>query len=448
MSEAPGPTPRPGAAGRPGLPALDLGAGPGLGAGGGPTGWSALAGGGSHRLAENVMHFARVLRHAGVPVGSDRVQLALQALQVAGLESRADFHAALCACLLDRHEHQELFDQAFTLFWRDPDLAGRMRALLLPRVNTRTPPPVKENRRLADAMFPSQREAPSRAPPPEQIELEASLTASASEKLQKADFETMSSAELRAAQRLLAQLRVAFPPMATRRRAPSSRAARLDLRATLRASARFGGDHVPLRWSAPKRVVPPVVVLADISGSMSRYSRMLLHFAHLLGQGRSGTPPKVESFVFGTRLTRITPWLRQRDPDVAVARTTAGVRDWSGGTRISESLQAFNRGWARRVLSSRATVLLVSDGLEIGATDALSFEMERLHKSCRRLLWLNPLLRFDRFEPRAAGVRAMLPHVDAFLPVHNLDSLKQLVEALGRADVARVPGVSVPGRLR
>jgi uncharacterized protein with von Willebrand factor type A (vWA) domain len=115
------------------------------------------------------------------------------------------------------------------------------------------------------------------------------------------------------------------------------------------------------------------------------------------------------------------------------------VRDWSGGTRISESLQAFNRGWARRVLSSRATVLLVSDGLEIGATDALSFEMERLHKSCRRLLWLNPLLRFDRFEPRAAGVRAMLPHVDAFLPVHNLDSLKQLVEALGRADAARVP---------
>ncbi len=437
MSEQPGAMPGPAAAGRPGLPGLGVGVQAGPGAAGGALGWPALAGGGSHRLAENVMHFARVLRNAGLPVGSDRVQLALQALQVAGLESRADFHATLCACLLDRHEHQELFDQAFTLFWRDPDLAGRMRALLLPRVNTRTPPPVKENRRLADAMFPAQREAPSRAPPPEQIELEASLTASASERLHKADFETMTSAEFRAAQRLLARLRVAFPPVPTRRRAPSARPGRPDLRASLRAAARSGGDTIPLRYAAPRRVVPPLVILADISGSMSRYSRMLLHFAHLLGQGTAGTPPRVESFVFGTRLTRITPWLRQRDPDVAVARTTSGVKDWSGGTRISDCLHDFNQRWARRVLGSRATVLLVSDGLEVGASAALDFEMERLHKSCHRLLWLNPLLRYSRFEPRAAGIRAMLPHVDAFLPVHNLESLEQLVRALGQP--GRVP---------
>ncbi len=433
MAEQPGAMPGPAAAGRPGLPGLGVAAQAGPGAAGGALGWSALAGGGSHRLAENVMHFARVLRHAGLPVGSDRVQLALQALQVAGLESRADFHATLCACLLDRHEHQELFDQAFTLFWRDPDLAGRMRALLLPRVNTRTPPPVKENRRLADAMFPSQREAPSRAPPPEELEIEATLTASASERLQKADFETMTSAEFRAALRQLARLRMAFPPLPTRRRAPAARPGRPDLRASLRAAARSGGAFIPLRYAAPRRVVPPLVILADISGSMSRYSRVLLHFAHLLGQGTVGTPPRVESFVFGTRLTRITSWLRQRDPDVAVARTTAGVKDWSGGTRISECLHEFNRRWARRVLGSRATLLLVSDGLEIGGSDELSFEMDRLHKSCHRLLWLNPLLRYHGFEPRAAGVRAMLPHVDAFLPVHNLESLEQLVRALGAA---------------
>jgi uncharacterized protein with von Willebrand factor type A (vWA) domain len=386
-------------------------------------------------LATNVMHFARVLRHAGLPVGTDRVQVALQALQVAGLHSRAEFHAVLCACLLDRHEHQELFDQAFTLFWREPDLADRMRALLLPQVNTRVPPPVNENRRLGDALFPGPRESPAKNPPQDQLELEASLTASASERLQHADFETMTADEFRTALRLLARLRTVFPPVVTRRRAASPRAGRLDLRAPLREAGRHGGEVWALRHTAPRTVVPPLVVLADISGSMSRYSRMLLHFAHLLGARPGRTMPRVETFVFGTRLTRITPWLRQRDPDVAVARVTAGVQDWSGGTRITESLHEFNRRWARRVLGSRATVLLVSDGLEHGPTEALSFEMERLHKSCHRLLWLNPLLRFARFEPRASGIRAMLPHVDGFLPVHNLDSLEHLLEVLASGAV-------------
>ena len=178
--------------------------------------------------------------------------------------------------------------------------------------------------------------------------------------------------------------------------------------------------------------MPPLVVLADISGSMSKYSRMLLHFTHLLGQVRGRHVPTVESYVFGTRLSRITPWLKQRDPDVAVARVTQGVKDWSGGTRIAECLHDFNRRWARRVLGSRATVLLVTDGLEHGASAELDAEMERLHKSCHRLLWLNPLLRFDQFQPKAQGIRAMLPHVDAFLPVHNLDSLNQLLGVLQR----------------
>jgi uncharacterized protein len=378
------------------------------------------------RLAANVMHFARVLRTAGMPVGSDRVMLALQALPVAGLEGKADFHAVLSACFVSRHEQQALFDQAFTLFWRDPDLAGRMRALLLPRVNTQTPPPVQENRRLGDALFPSQRDAPAAAPPPEQIELEATLTASAQERLQKTDFETMSNEEFRAALGLLARLKLALETLATRRRQAARRPGRIDLRATLRRAARSGGELLLPRHDAPRDIHPPLVVLADISGSMARYSRMLLHFAHLLGQAG----PKVETFVFGTRLTRLTPLMRQRDPDVAVAQCTASVKDWSGGTRIGQSLHAFNRQWARRVLGSRATVLLVSDGLEHEATDELAFEMERLHKSCRRLVWLNPLLRFAAFEPRARGIRAMLPHVDDFRPVHNLESLAQLVEAL------------------
>ena len=390
------------------------------------------------RLASQVMHFARVLRHAGLPLGTDRIALAQQALRVAGRHSRAEFHAVLCACLLDRHEHQALFDQVFELFWQHTGLLERVLQVLSPDAAAAErsaqnapegPAAMSVTGSVARPRRPSDED--SDAPDAQDV----FLAASASERLQRADFESMSIEEFRATLRLLPRLRLAFPPAPTRRRAPSSRPGRVDWRATLREAGRQGGAGDPLRFTSAREVVPPLVVLADISGSMSRYSRMLLHFAHLLGLRPGRHTPRVETFVFGTRLTRITPWLRQRDPDVAVDRVTAGVQDWSGGTRITESLQAFNRRWARRVLGSRATVLLVSDGLEHGPTEALTFEMERLHKSCHRLLWLNPLLRFTRFEPRAAGIRAMLPHVDGFLPVHNLQSLEQLLEVLASGAV-------------
>jgi uncharacterized protein len=219
-----------------------------------------------------------------------------------------------------------------------------------------------------------------------------------------------------------------FECLATRRTQPSAHPGRADWRATLRAMARSGDAGIAtMRWREPRSKPAPLVVLADISGSMSRYSRMLLHFAHAMTRSNV----KVESFVFGTRLTPITRLLAQRDPDVAVARVVKGVADWSGGTRITACLHDFNRLWSRRVLTGgRATVLLISDGLEHGDTAALAFEMERLHKSCRRLVWLNPLLRYDRFEPKAAGIRAMLPHVDEFLAAHNLESLEQLARVL------------------
>ena len=194
--------------------------------------------------------------------------------------------------------------------------------------------------------------------------------------------------------------------------------------------ARHGGELWDTRWRRPRTRPAPLVLLADISGSMSRYSRMLLHFAHALGHAEA----RVESFVFGTRLTRTTRLLKSRDPDIAVSQVVRAVEDWSGGTRITTSLHEFNQRWARRTLDSRSTVLLISDGLEHGDVKALAFEAERLAKSCRRLIWLNPLLRFDRFEPKAAGIRAILPHVDRFLPAHNLDSLEQLVQVLARRD--------------
>ena len=384
------------------------------------------------RLAANVMHFGRVLRAAGMPVGTDRIQLALAALPVAGIESRVDFHDVLAACLIDRVEHRELFEQAFTLYWRDPDLAGRMMALLLPRVQAKTEqPPPPENRRLGEALFPHPPHAPAPPPPPDQIEVDATLTWSERELLSKADFETMTADEWRQAQRLLRDMVLLTTPLATRRAERAPRPGRIDARATLQAMARQGGELWQLRWRRPRVQPAPLVVLADISGSMSRYSRMLLHFTHAIGLADA----RVESFVFGTRLTRTTRSLRARDPDIAVAKVVREVQDWSGGTRITQCLHDFNRLWARRVLSGRATVLLISDGLEHGGPDdprceQLKFEMERLHKSCRRLIWLNPLLRFDAFQPRAAGIRAMLPNVDLFLPAHNLDSLQGLAQVL------------------
>jgi uncharacterized protein with von Willebrand factor type A (vWA) domain len=202
----------------------------------------------------------------------------------------------------------------------------------------------------------------------------------------------------------------------------------------MRAASRTGGGLILPKFRSRREVHPPLVVLADISGSMSQYTRIFLHFLHALGEKRR----RVHAFVFGTRLTNLTRQMRHRDPDQALADCSAAVQDWSGGTRIGEALGEFNRLWSRRVLGQGAVVLLITDGLERDDIGNLAEEMERLHKSCRRLIWLNPLLRFDGFEARARGVRAMLPHVDEFRPVHNLDALADLVASLDSRTVAHV----------
>ncbi len=401
------------------------------------------------RLADNVVHFARVLRAAGVPVGTDRVLLALEALRVAGIESRADFCAVLASCLIDRAEHRALFDQAFHIFWKDPDLLGQMLRLLLPQVREKPgAPPPPENRRLGDALFKGAEIRPPEPRAEERIEIDATLSWSDREQLRKADFETMSSAEWNAAKRLVAQLQPFFVELATRRHAPSHRGTRLDLRALLRAAARRGGDIAELPLRRQRTRPEPLVVLVDISGSVSRYSRMFLHFVHALTGLANAADYRVQAFVFGTRLTPVTRPMRARDPDVAVAAVVAAVDDWSGGTRIARCLREFNLRWARRVLSGNPTVLLMTDGLEHSDIEMLGYEAERLAKSCRRLIWLNPLLRYDGFEPRARGVRAILPHVDALLPVHNVDSLTALARALAAEAGARGTAAGVRSRPR
>jgi uncharacterized protein with von Willebrand factor type A (vWA) domain len=378
------------------------------------------------RLAENVMHFARLLRAAGMRVGPDRVIDCVHALEIAGTERRDDWYWTMSSVLLSREEQRPIFDQAFRLFWRDPKLVEKMMQLLLPKVYGRSAKPEdQQSQRLTDALF-GQKPQEAREREERQIELDARLTFSTREVLQRMDFDTMSAAELAEAKKMIAELRLPLPVIRTRRFSPHPRGRRVDLRATLRATLRGGGDVIPLVRAAPRTLHPPLVVLCDISGSMNPYARMFLHFLHALTNDRD----RVSVFVFGTRLTNITRQLRHRDVDVAMARVAEAIKDWSGGTRIGACLREFNWRWARRVLGQNACVLLVSDGLDREAGEGLGDEMDRLAKSCRYLVWLNPLLRYEKFEARPAGVRAILPHVDLFLPVHNLKSLIDLAHSL------------------
>ncbi len=380
------------------------------------------------RLAENVLHFVRVLRAAGIPVGPAKVIDAVAALEVVGIANKSDFREALAAVLVSRREHLPLFEQAFDLFWRNPKLLEKMVAALLPRVYGRTGEQAQEPEvaaRLAQALSPPKR-PDDRPEEMEEVELDAALSFSPREILQQKDFATMTADELREVKAMLAQLRLPLHEHPVRRTRSARRGSRVDLRATMRGMTGAAGAVAPLAYRRRVRRPPPLVVLCDISGSMDRYARMLLHFLHAITNDRH----RVHTLVFGTRLTNITRHLTHRDVDVALARVTAAVDDWAGGTRIGACMADFNRFWSRRLLGQNAVVLLISDGLDAEGGEGLGFEVERLAKSCTRLIWLNPLLRYSGFEARPAGIRAMLPHVDDFLPVHNIASLRELAAAL------------------
>lgn len=379
---------------------------------------------GASKLAENVVHFTRLLRRAGLRLGPSSALDALAAAGAVDLLHRGELYWALHAVLVKRPEDFGLFDEAFRLFWRDPLGTDPVLAQLLPHV--RMPRARTLSRRLAEAWRPPQSTPPAgRTAPGERAEVDAALTFSADEILRGRDFEQMSAAELARARRIVAGMTVAPRPVRTRRFAPDPHGAQIDLARTARDSRRTFGDLAPLRFRSRVLRPPPLVVLCDISGSMGRYSEMLLCFLHALLAVRG----RVEVFLFATRLTLVTRLLRRRDPDQALALCGRQVLDWAGGTRLRACLREFNRAWSRRVLGHGAVVLLVTDGLDRDPEPGLAAEADRLHRSCRRLVWLNPLLRWPGFSPRAQGVRALLPHVDEHRPVHNLDSL----EALGRA---------------
>ncbi|GAB4553207.1 MAG: VWA domain-containing protein [Ruegeria sp.] len=391
------------------------------------------------KLAQNITHFARALRKAGLPIGPGRVVDAIRAVQAAGFTRKQDFYWTLHACFVNRPEHRTVFAQIFRLYWRDPRYLEHMMSMMLPAIRGVQEERMAEagEKRAAEALLDGvERDEPKGVEQEgeSEIEIDATQTASSEERLRSLDFEQMSTAETAQAKRILARLKLPVDPIASRRGQASHLGQRIDRARTLRAAMRQGGEMHQIALVKPKPRWPNLIALCDISGSMSQYSRIILHFLHTVSNAKGAGWAKVHAFTFGTRLTNITRHLHQRDVDAALAAAGAEAQDWEGGTRIGECLHQFNRDWSRRVMGQGAVVLLITDGLERGDPDLLEKEIERLHLSARRLIWLNPLLRWDGFAPKAQGVATMLPHVDSFRAGHSIASLEDLAAAISRPD--------------
>lgn len=390
------------------------------------------------QLTRNITHFARALRVAGLPAGPGRVADAIGAVAAVGFSEKAAFYYTLRACFTARPEHRAVFDQVFRLYWRDPRYLEHMMSLLTPTLHG-----VAEERvaragetRAAQALLHGvTRDAPEVFEPEgTEIEIDATLTMSREERLKTLDFEQMSVAEMAEAKRVIARMTLSVPPLISRRTVASLRGAQVDWRRTMAGAMRRGGDVAQMARKDRRERWPSLVALCDISGSMSSYSRAVLQFLHAVSNQKGAGWAEVNAFTFGTRLTNITRHMGARDVDAALAAAGAEAQDWEGGTRVGACLEAFNRDWSRRVLGRGAVVLLITDGLDRDAPERLSAAMERLALSSRRVIWVNPLLRWDGFAPKAAGIRAMLPHVSSFRAGHNIAALAGLAEAVARPD--------------
>ena len=388
------------------------------------------------KLAQNIVHFARGLRKAGLAVGPGRVLDAIRAVAAVGFTQKADFYWTLHACFVTKPEERTVFAQLFRLYWRDPQYLEHMMSFLTPAVRgvQEERPAQPAEKRAAEALLDGQ----ERPTPPQddseddiEIEIDASQTTSAEERLRTLDFELMSTAEMAEVKRMLATFSLPVPPILSRR--TEARAGTLpDWPGTMRQAMRRGGEVLDFATKRRRLRYPNLVVICDISGSMSQYSRAALHFVHAVANRQGQGWAHVHAFTFGTRLTNITRHMRRRDVDAALAAAGAEAQDWEGGTRIGACLHSFNRDWSRRVMGQGAIVLLITDGLDRADDGQLGREMERLNLTARQLIWLNPLLRWDGFAPKAKGIMQMLPHCSSFRAGHNIASLQGLARALSR----------------
>jgi uncharacterized protein len=387
-------------------------------------------------LLHNMVLFGRLLRALGLDVNPGRLIDLVQALAHIEIGQRDDFYHTCRSLLVHHKDDLHLFDQAFDLFWYKMwkegipiDLFGRPFNHPQPQTIL-VPPALKPEEEKADA-----NKETAEQEDPDQTVIEVTKTYSIREQLRHKDFSQLTAEEVQAVKRVMAQLVWQLGQRRTRRRQPG-RGHWLDFRRSLRRNLRYGGEM--LQWSRREyKFKPrPLVVIADISGSMERYTALLLHFLYSLAEGLN---QPVESFVFSTRLTRTTRQLRGRDIERALAEVSATVTDWAGGTRIGQAIKMFNFEWGRRVLGQGAVVVLISDGWDRGDPGLLREEIARLQRSCHRLIWLNPLLGSADYEPLTRGMQAALPHIDDFLPVHNLASLEDLAQHLANLTDGKRP---------
>jgi uncharacterized protein len=410
---------------------------------------------GQGHLFHNLMLFSRVLREMGLDANPTRTIDLARSIEFIGLNRKEDFHNAAKAIMLRRADEEPVFDYVFQMFWRQwnrpsqdsnqPEMDLPPEALANKKANQpgqkpqapperdKDSPPGKAGeddsdkiKRLAEGQGPDTGEG-------DDSDSEKQQTYSASEVFRNKDFQDFSTDELQEARRLMQELRWSLPYHKSRRMQPSRQGNRLDARRVVRKSLKYGGVPLELSWRRRKMKPRPLVLICDISGSMDLYSRLLLQFMHSMENGLR----YVETFVFGTRLTRITHELKNKNVDDSLSNVSKIVKDWSGGTKIGESLETFNLKWARRVMGHGAVVIIISDGWDRGSVDTLRREMARLQRLSFRLIWLNPLLGLPDYQPLTIGIQAALEYVDDFLPAHNFRSLEQLGQLL--ADINNAP---------
>ena len=383
---------------------------------------------GGHILA-NLLRFAEVLRRLGLDAGPANVLDMVRATEHVHIGRRGEFYQAARSIFVHRRQDLPVFDEAFNVFWRKPNTArsgmdlrsmGEQRRFRKPQVSAGRDEPMDDSLALEGD------------PDDESVSnIDLTRTYSAREVLRQKDFSQFTGQEIAEARRMMAALRWDLGHRRTRRMVPGEGAG-LDLRRSLRHSLQYGGEMFELSERGPKVRARSLALICDVSGSMERYTRMLLHFIHTIASGQSPSPLQIEAFLFATRLTRITRQLRYRSIDQAITEVSRAVPDWAGGTRIGDAVKTFNYQWLRRTLRGQAIVMIISDGWDRGEPELLARETSRLQRSCHRLIWLNPLLGSASYQPLTQGMQAALPYVDDFLPVHNMNSLQALAAHLSQ----------------
>jgi uncharacterized protein len=382
------------------------------------------------KLADNITGFGRALRRAGVRTDSARIALAQQAAQLVGVSSKDDLGAAMEAVMVSREQDRLVFRELFDAYFRDPEIANKLLAQLLPSAEGKAEPG-KRRPRVREALSPQK--AFGQSQPKEQdqkVDFDAAMTASDLLRLKHADFNALSGSEYRLVERLARDIALPIPCVPSRRLQPGERGARVHWPGVIRHAAGTGGELIQLQRLQRHQQPLPLLVLVDVSGSMERYARLLLAFLHAATRGGHGRVGRRDVFAFGTQLTDLTPAFRLADTDAMLAAASMAITDFAGGTRLGESLATLRQHHARRLVGRRTLVLAITDGLDTGPPDELARELDWLRRRSRRLLWLNPLLRFEGYAPTARGAAVLHRYAHGMLAVHNISKLEELAASL------------------